>query len=105
MAARVSTPSSIAAVRVPVKTAQGSELTEAQTTYNKLIHDARGIGERADSLLKTTFKALRHVNLDRWRIGVITKAALVPLHVEHDRPLLGGYPRDKHLPIKARCRS
>jgi len=71
VAARVSTPSSIAAVRVPVKVAQGSELTKAQTTYNKV---------------------LRHVSLDPWRIGVITKATLVPLHVEHDRPLLGRLP-------------
>ena len=84
---------------------KGSELTDAQTTYNKLIRGVCGIGERADSLLKTTFKALRHVSLDTWRIGVITKAALILLHLEHDRPLPGGYPRDKRLPMKAHCRS
>jgi len=43
--------------------------------------------ERANSLLKTTFKALRRVSLDPTRIGAITRAALVLLHLEHDRTL------------------
>ena len=80
------------AIRHPHKKPKGGELTEAQTAYNKIIRGVRGIGERANSLLKTTFKALRHVGLDPWRIGTITKAALVLLHLEHDRPLPGGYP-------------
>jgi hypothetical protein len=42
-------------------------------------------GERGNSLLKTTFKALRRVSLCPWRIGAITAAALVLLHREHDR--------------------
>ena len=39
----------------------------------------------ANSLLKTTFKALRHVSVRPWRIGAIAKAALVLLHLEHGR--------------------
>jgi hypothetical protein len=51
------------------------------TTHNGL----RAIGERGNSLLKTTFKALRHVSLCPWKIGAIVAAALVLLHTEHDR--------------------
>ena len=80
------------AIRHPHKKPKGGELTEAQTTYNTIIRGVRGIGERANSLLKTTFKALRHVSLDPWHIGALAKAALVLLHLEHDRPLPGGYP-------------
>ncbi|HEX9337793.1 MAG TPA: IS5/IS1182 family transposase, partial [Pseudonocardiaceae bacterium] len=32
-----------------------------------------------------TFKALRNVSICPWRIGAIVAAALVILHVEHDR--------------------
>jgi hypothetical protein len=80
------------AIRHPYKKPKGGKLTEGQTTYNKVIRGVHGIGERANSLLKTTFKALRHVSLCPWRIGAITKAALVLLHLEHDRRLPGGYP-------------
>jgi hypothetical protein len=45
----------------------------------------RAVGERANSLLKTTFKALRRVSLDPGRIGDIVAGALVLLHVEYDR--------------------
>jgi hypothetical protein len=33
----------------------------------------------------TTFRALRNVSLCPWKIGVIVAAALVILHIEHDR--------------------
>src|SRR5574342_320781 len=46
-------------------------------------HDRRP--ERGNSLLKTTFKALRRISLCPWRIGPITAAALVLLHTEHNR--------------------
>ena len=42
-------------------------------------------GRTRNSLLKTTFKALRRVSLCPWQIGAITAAALVLLHIEHDR--------------------
>ena len=45
----------------------------------------RALAERGNSLLKTTFKALRRVTLCPWRIGAITAAALVLLHQQHDR--------------------
>ena len=32
-----------------------------------------------------TFKALRNVSLDPWRIGTIVAAALVLLHFDHTR--------------------
>jgi hypothetical protein len=52
---------------------------------NKAHNSARAIGERGNSLLKMTFKALRNVSLDPWRIGKIVVAALVTRHVDHVR--------------------
>ena len=51
-----------------------------------LLHAAtRASAERSNSLLKTTFKALRRVSLCPWCIGAITAAALMLLHHQHDR--------------------
>lgn len=68
-----------------MKKPAGQELTGDQKAYNQLIRGVHGVAERANSLLKTTCKALRRVSLDPWRIGVITLAALVLLLLEHDR--------------------
>jgi hypothetical protein len=54
-------------------------------TYNKVHNGIRAIGERGNSLLKMTFKALRNVSLCPWKIGKIVAAALVLLHFDHDR--------------------
>ena len=75
------------ALRMPVKKTKGVELSEADKQYNLMIRGVHGVAERANSLLKTTFKALRRVSVCPWRIGVIAKAALVLLHLEHGRPL------------------
>ncbi|MDE1675477.1 IS5/IS1182 family transposase, partial [Nocardia gipuzkoensis] len=56
-----------------------------QKTANKVHNSKRAIGERGNSLLKTTCKALRRVSLCPWRIGALVAAALVLLHVEHRR--------------------
>ena len=77
------------ALRTPVKKPKGRELTERQKTYNALIRGIHAVAERANSLFKTTFKALRRVSLDPGRIGAITKAALVLLQLEHGRTLTG----------------
>jgi DDE superfamily endonuclease len=58
---------------------------EEHRAYNALIRGVHALAERANSLLKTTFKALRRVSLDPNRIGAIVKAALVLLHLEYDR--------------------
>lgn len=79
------------AIRHPHKKPKDGELTEAQTTYNKVIRGVHGVAERANALLKETFAALQKISLDPWRIGAIVKAALVLLHLEHDHPLPGGY--------------
>ena len=54
-----------------------NELTVEQRTINMLHSATRALAERGNSLLKTTFKALRRVSLCPWRIGAITAAALV----------------------------
>jgi hypothetical protein len=52
---------------------------------HKAHNGLRAIGERGNALLKMTFKALRNVSLDPWRIGKIVAAALVLLHFGHAR--------------------
>lgn len=73
------------AMRHPVKKPARQDLAEDHQACNQLIRGVHGITERANSLLKTIFKALRRVSLDPWRIGVITRAALVLLQLEHGR--------------------
>ncbi|WP_279339931.1 transposase family protein [Sphaerisporangium perillae] len=72
-------------ITVAFKKPKGGELTDVQKTFNKAHNGVRAIGERGNSLLKTTFKALRNVSLCPWKIGKIAAAALVLLHFEHDR--------------------
>jgi hypothetical protein len=72
-------------VTVAFKKPQGGQLTDEQKAHNKTHNGKRAIGERGNSLLKTTFKALRNVSLCPWKIGKIVAAALALLHVEHRR--------------------
>jgi hypothetical protein len=69
----------------PIKKSRDTTLTVEQRTINALHSATRALAERGNSLLKTTFKALRRVSLCPWRIGAITAAALVLLHTEHAR--------------------
>jgi DDE superfamily endonuclease len=73
------------ALTTPIKHPSGRRLTDDRRTVNLLHAATRAPAERGNSLLKTTFKALRRVSLCPWRIGAITAAALVLLHHEHDR--------------------
>jgi hypothetical protein len=74
-----------AALTTPIKHTAGRRLTADQRTVNLLHAAIRGPAERGNSLLKTTFKALRRVSLCPWRIGAITAAAVVLLHHQHGR--------------------
>jgi hypothetical protein len=71
--------------KVPFKKPKGGALTEDQQAYNALHSALRCLEERANSLLKTTYKALRRQRGCPWRIGKIVAAALVLLHIEHGR--------------------
>ncbi|MEV7706916.1 transposase family protein [Mesorhizobium sp. B2-3-3] len=71
--------------RHPVKKPQGGELAEHQQAFNKVIRGIHGVAERANALLKVTFKALRRVSLDPAAITRIARAALVLLQLEHGR--------------------
>jgi hypothetical protein len=73
--------------RHPVKKPKGGELAEAQRTFNAVIRGVHGVCERANSLLKTTFKALRRVSLDPNRITGIVAAAFVLLRLEYGRAI------------------
>jgi hypothetical protein len=70
---------------IPVKKPTGGELTVDQQTYNTLHGGLRCLGERANSLLKTTYKALRRYRGCPWRLGTIVAAALVGLHHDNHR--------------------
>ena len=73
------------ALTTPIKHSAERPLTADERTVNLLHAAVRAPAERGNSLLKTTFKALRRVSLCPWRIGAITAAALVLLHHMHDR--------------------
>jgi hypothetical protein len=79
------------AIRHPHKKPKGAEPAGTQTTHNKAIHGVHGVAERANAPLKEVFAALQRVSLSPTRIGAMTKAALVLLHLEHGRPIPGGY--------------
>ncbi|MCD5317295.1 HARBI1 family protein, partial [Kineosporia babensis] len=70
---------------VPFKTPAGGSLTVNQKAHNRLHSAVRALGERANSILKITFKALRRWRGCPWRIGDIVAAALVLLHQENGR--------------------
>jgi DDE superfamily endonuclease len=74
-----------ATLTIPIKRTADRPLTDDERTVNVLHAATRALAERGNSLLKTTFKALRRVSLCPWRIGAITAAALVLLHHEHGR--------------------
>jgi hypothetical protein len=74
-----------AALTTPIKKTSHTPLTDDQRTVNLLHAATRAPAERGNSLLKTTFKALRRVSLCPWRIGAIIAAALVLLHHQHGR--------------------
>lgn len=75
------------ALRMPARKLKGVEPGESQQQYNLIVRGVHAAAERANSLLKTRFKALRRVSLCPWRVGAIANAALVLLHLEHGRPL------------------
>jgi hypothetical protein len=72
-------------ITVAFKKPKDGELTDIQQQFNRAHNGLRAVGERGNSLLKMTFKALRNVSLCPWKIGHIVKAALVILHVDHGR--------------------
>jgi len=70
---------------IPFKTPKSGTLTVDEQPYNAVHGSLRCLGERANSLLKTTFKTLRRFQDDPWRIATIVAAALVLLHQENHR--------------------
>lgn len=74
-----------ARLNCPYKAPAGGGLPIDHRAYNALHSATRALAERGNSLLKTTFRALRRVTLCPWRIGAITAAALVLLHHDNDR--------------------
>lgn len=69
-------------IHVPLK---GRDLEAGNQATNLLITALRSPAERANALLKSTWKALRRVTLCPQRIGHITAAALVLLTMQRSR--------------------
>jgi hypothetical protein len=69
-------------IHVPHK---GSNLDAQTRSRNLAITALRAPAERANALLKSTWKALRRVTLCPWRIGNVTAAALVLLTLQKGR--------------------
>jgi len=65
-------------ITVAFKKPKGGRLTLVQQQLNKAHNGIRATGERGNSLLKITFKALRNVSLDPWWIGKIVAASARP---------------------------
>lgn len=66
-------------IQVPTK---GRHLHHDNDTRNQLLSAMRAPAERANALLKRTWRALERITLDPTRIGPITAAALVLLHLQ-----------------------
>ena len=64
---------------------QNLDLDPDTACRNALLTDIRTIGERANAILKTRWKALTRIRLCPWRIGHITAAALVLSTLERGR--------------------
>lgn len=71
--------------RHPVKQPKVGELDDEQQAFNSVVRGVHAVAERANALLKVTFKALRRVSLDLSGITRIARAALVLLQLEHGR--------------------
>ncbi len=74
-----------ATVTVAFKRPKNGGLLLVQHQFNKAHNSLCPIGERGNPLLKMSFRALRNISLNPWRIGKIVAAALVILHTKHDR--------------------
>ncbi|GIJ12277.1 hypothetical protein Van01_54910 [Micromonospora andamanensis] len=70
---------------VAFKKPRNKKLGGIQQQFNRAHNRLRAVGERGNSLLKTTFKALRNISLCPWKIGDIVAAALVILHIDQQR--------------------
>jgi hypothetical protein len=70
---------------IPFKKPKDGQLTVDEQAYNAIHGALRCLGERANSLLKTTYKALRRYRGCPRRLGGIVAAAVVLLHHEHGR--------------------
>jgi hypothetical protein len=72
---------------IPIKKPTGGHLSVDQRSCNAVHGALRCSGDRANALLKITYKVLRYCGCPR-RIGDIVAATLVPLHHEHGRTTL-----------------
>jgi hypothetical protein len=71
-------------IHAPIKKPAGDHALDVDNRcYNSLLTRIRCLGERAAAILLTRWKTSRRITLCPWRIGSITKPALVLTQFEH----------------------
>jgi hypothetical protein len=71
-------------ILTPFKNPPGDQVLDVDNRcHNMLLTRLRCLGERAAAMLVTRWKVLNRITLCPWRIGDITKAALVLTQFEH----------------------
>ncbi|WP_380159722.1 transposase family protein [Kineococcus sp. R86509] len=68
----------------PHKVTRDRDLDVAERSFNRVHAYVRARAEQGNAWLKN-YRVLQKVTLCPWRIGSITAAVLVVLHLEHDR--------------------
>jgi hypothetical protein len=68
----------------PNKQPKDGDLTVSERSFNRVHAHVRARAEQGNARLKN-YRVLQKVTLCPWRIGAITAAVLVVLHLEHDR--------------------
>ncbi|WP_432501813.1 transposase family protein [Kineococcus arenarius] len=68
----------------PHKVPKNRDLSIGERSFNRVHAYVRARAEQGNAWLKN-YRALQKVSLCPWRIGVITAAVLVVLHLEHER--------------------
>jgi hypothetical protein len=68
----------------PRKITKSRDLNVEERSFNRIHAYIRARAEQGNAWLKN-YRVLQKVTLCPWRIGVITAAVLVVLHLEHDR--------------------
>jgi hypothetical protein len=70
---------------IPFKKPKGGKLTAERKLHNRVHYALRRSGNARTCCSKVTFRLLRNVTIDPWKIGLVAKASLVILHTEYQR--------------------
>lgn len=86
-------------ITVAFKRPWTGELTDAQKMFNDAHNGVRAIGERGNSLLKTSFKALRNVSPCPWKIANRRRRSRAPARRTRPHHLV----IQRHMPLRGKA--